>query len=210
MNTIVEDRLALADWRQQMATLYADVRRAHDPRMGWREFCLRRDHLFREHPQTPLTHAQRETFHELPYYPYSLDWRVRGTVETAVSPQTYELTLPREGLFRFTEIGTVHFELFHREASLALYWIEGYGGGLFLPFRDASNGRTTYGGGRYLYDSIKGADLHRDRESLLMDFNFAYNPSCAYNDAWVCPLAPPPNRLSFAVEAGEQAFSLAD
>ena len=89
-------------------------------------------------------------------------------------------------------------------AELSAFWIEGYGGGLFVPFRDATSGATTYGGGRYLYDTIKGADLGAGAERIVLDFNYAYNPSCAYNDEWVCPLSPPENRLLFAVEAGEK------
>jgi uncharacterized protein (DUF1684 family) len=88
-----------------------------------------------------------------------------------------------------------------------VYWIAGYGGGLFLPFRDATNASTTYGGGRYLYDTIKGADLGAGNDELVLDFNYAYHPSCCYNPRWVCPLAPPQNRLSFAVEAGEMCTS---
>ncbi|MDX1605233.1 MAG: DUF1684 domain-containing protein [Candidatus Competibacterales bacterium] len=75
---------------------------------------------------------------------------------------------------------------------------------LFLPFLDATSGQGSYGGGRYLYDSIKGADLGAGADTLVLDFNYAYNPSCAYDPRWVCPLAPPENRLPFAVEAGER------
>ncbi|HEX2293734.1 MAG TPA: DUF1684 domain-containing protein, partial [Actinomycetota bacterium] len=82
---------------------------------------------------------------------------------------------------------------------------DGYGGGLFLPFRDATSGRSTYGAGRYLYDTIKGADLGAEDGRLVLDFNFAYNPSCAYDPRWACPLAPPSNRLDVAVEAGERS-----
>jgi uncharacterized protein (DUF1684 family) len=88
--------------------------------------------------------------------------------------------------------------------SLNLYWIDGYGGGLFLPFGDASNGNQTYGGGRYLYDAIKGADLGGGTDQLVLDFNYAYNPSCAYNAIWVCPLSPLENRLPVTIKAGEQ------
>jgi len=78
---------------------------------------------------------------------------------------------------------------------------------LFLPFRNATSGQKTYGGGRYLYDTIKGADLGIEAEEIGLDFNYDYNPSCAYNNTqWVCPLAPPENRLPFAVEAGEKVF----
>jgi uncharacterized protein (DUF1684 family) len=79
----------------------------------------------------------------------------------------------------------------------------GYGGGVFLPFRDATNNRQTYGGGRYLYDTIKGADLGTAQGGIVLDFNYAYHPSCYYNPRWVCPLAPPQNILDFPVTAGE-------
>jgi uncharacterized protein (DUF1684 family) len=101
-------------------------------------------------------------------------------------------------------VGAAHFVLGGRRASLALYWIEGYGGGLWLPFADATTGVATYGGGRYLYDTIKGADLGVNESSIVLDFNYAYHPSCAYDERWSCPLAPAENRLDFAIEAGER------
>jgi uncharacterized protein len=84
--------------------------------------------------------------------------------------------------------------------------MEGYSGGLFLPFRDATSGNETYGAGRYLLDTAKGADLGGDAASweLLLDFNLAYNPSCAYEPHWNCPLAPPENTLRQAVRVGER------
>jgi uncharacterized protein len=91
--------------------------------------------------------------------------------------------------------------------ELTLYWISGYGGGVFLPFRDATSGTETFAGGRYLIDSIKGAELGERHGHLILDFNFAYNPSCSYSERWVCPLAPPANRLPAAVKAGERLSS---
>jgi len=90
--------------------------------------------------------------------------------------------------------------------QLAVFWLEGYGGGLFVPFRDATAGHETYGAGRYLVDSIKGADPGGDATSgeLLLDFNMAYHPSCAYDPRWSCPLAPPENRLRGPVPVGER------
>ena len=85
-----------------------------------------------------------------------------------------------------------------------MYWLEGYGGGIWLPFADATSGADTYGGGRYLYDTIKGADLGAGERELVLDFNYAYNPSCAYDERWSCPLPPAENRLPFAVPAGER------
>ena len=81
-------------------------------------------------------------------------------------------------------------------AALAVYWLEGYGGGLWLPFADATSGASTYGGGRYLYDTIKGADLGVSERAIVLDFNYAYNPSCAYDERWSCPLSPPREPLA--------------
>jgi uncharacterized protein (DUF1684 family) len=88
--------------------------------------------------------------------------------------------------------------------ELELYWLDGYGGGLFLPFRDGTSGKETYGAGRYLFDTVKGTDLGMEGDRLVLDFNFAYNPSCAYDPKWVCPLAPYPNRLTAGIRAGER------
>ena len=88
--------------------------------------------------------------------------------------------------------------------ELELYWLEGYGGGLFLPFADATRGTETYGAGRYLLDTVKGADLGAEDGRLVLDFNFAYNPSCSYDDRWACPLTPSPNRISAPIRGGER------
>ena len=90
--------------------------------------------------------------------------------------------------------------------SLSVFWIEGYGGGIFLPFRDTTSGEETYGAGRYALDTIKSADNGGDPASgsLLVDLNMAFHPSCAYDPRWSCPLAPPENRLAVAVTVGER------
>jgi uncharacterized protein (DUF1684 family) len=101
-------------------------------------------------------------------------------------------------------VATAAFTLGGTEQQLELYWLDGYGGGLFVPFRDGTAGTETYGAGRYLFDTIKGADLGMHGDRIIFDFNFAFNPSCAYDPRWVCPLAPPPNRLDIAIPAGER------
>ncbi len=116
-----------------------------------------------------------------------------------------EIGTSRWSSYRFTRFATAGFELLGRELELDCYWLEGYAGGLFLPFGDATNGATTYAAGRYLLDTVKGADLGSGEGTLVLDFNFAYNPSCAYNERWVCPLAPNENRLPVAIQAGERA-----
>ena len=120
---------------------------------------------------------------------------------------SYPVELPADGLLCYTRVAQVRFVYADQPAQLSLFWMEGYGGGLFLPFLDETNTNETYGGGRYLYDTIKGADLGTNGSTLVLDFNFAYNPSCAYDDRWTCPLAPRENRLSFPVQAGEKSFT---
>ena len=206
--TLPSNRLTLADWRRQVAEIYTAVRHHPDPAQAWYDFRARRDALFKRHPQSPLSEAQRARFTSLPYFSYDPAWRVVGTIDTNIQQETFTTHLPAEDEFCYTRIARVHFNVQRTEATLSLYWIEGYSGGLFLPFLDASNGRTTYSGGRYLYDTIKGADLSRDVNELILDFNYAYNPSYAYNEQWICPLSPAENRLSVAIVAGEQVSSL--
>jgi uncharacterized protein (DUF1684 family) len=89
-------------------------------------------------------------------------------------------------------------------AAVTLWWLEQYAGGLFLPLRDATAGAESYGGGRYLLDTAKGADLGTVGERRVVDLNFLYHPSCRYDPAWLCPLAPPENSVTARVEAGER------
>jgi uncharacterized protein (DUF1684 family) len=119
------------------------------------------------------------------------------------------LSLPNSGAdtLSFRRIGSVEIPFpIHGPRVLSLFWMEGYSGGLFLPFRDATSGAETYAAGRYLLDSAKSADLGGDPErgSLILDFNFAYQPSCAFDPRWACPLAPPENRLDVPIRAGER------
>jgi uncharacterized protein (DUF1684 family) len=111
-----------------------------------------------------------------------------------------------EGDFAARPIGRVVLAGPLEGQSLSVLWIEGYGNGLFLPFRDATNGRETYGAGRYLLDTVKGADQGGDPAggTLVLDFNLGYHPSCAWDPRWVCPLAPPANALPVEVRVGER------
>jgi uncharacterized protein len=197
--------LALADWRREVFELYARVRTSDDPRAAWELWRQTRDRLFAEHPQSPLDAAGRAAFGGLGYGRYDAAARVTADVvptETA----GLELETSTGPPYRFRRVGVARFALAGTDLALPLYWLEGYGGGLFLPFADATSGRTTYGAGRYLIDTVKGADLGTSDGRLVLDFNFAYNPSCAYDPRWTCPLAPPANRLPVEVRAGERAF----
>ena len=139
----------------------------------------------------------------LPYFDYDAAFRVLATVEGA-EPVLREIATSGERPYAFRRFASARFALGGDEQALDLFWLEGYGGGLFLSFADATSGRETYGACRYLLDTVKGADLGELDGRLVLDFNFAYNPSCSYDPRWVCPLAPPENRLRLPVRAGER------
>ena len=196
--------LDLLGWKREVFALYRRVREL-EPEAAWREWRAGRDRLFATHPQTPLGADARARFEALRFFPYDPAFRVTGTV-VATEPAVREIDSSTGERIRFRQFGLVEFEL-SGEQSLPLYWLEGYGGGLFLPFADRTSGRTTYGAGRYLLDTVKGADLGMDGERLVLDFNFAYNPSCAYDPRWTCPLPPRQSRLPLAIRAGEQTLA---
>ena len=193
----------LLDWKRAVFSMYEEIRRTSEPEAMWRRWRAVRDEMFASHPQSPIPPEERRIFRELPYFDYDPDMRVLADVEPAEA-QHYQITTSGDGSYSFTRYGLAKFELGGRPLELEQYWVDGYGGGIFLPFRDATSGSTTYGAGRYLLDSIKGADLGTAGGRLVLDFNFSYNPSCAYDPRWVCPLAPPPNRLDVEIRAGER------
>ena len=197
------DLLALSDWRRRVADLYREVREAPDPAGAWRRWRDARDELFAQHPQSPLPDDERASFEGLDYFDYDPAARVLATVEP-VEPATLEIATSDGGTFSFTRFGNAAFELAGASLALEVYWLEGYGGGIYVPFADATSGTSSFGGGRYVLDAVKGADLGSEGDRLVLDFNFAYNPSCAYDPRWSCPLAPPANRLPAEVCAGER------
>jgi hypothetical protein len=192
------------DWRRRIAGLYARVRAA-DPLAAWQEWRSVRDELFRHHSQSPLEHKNRREFLGLSYFPYDPSLRFLVDLEETPSQATITMDAGRDGEVHLHPFARTRRLARHLGNELTLYWIDGYGGGVFLPFRDATSGHETFGGGRYLLDTIKGADLGQAPDGrLILDFNFAYNPSCAYADRWICPLAPAENRLPNTVRAGER------
>ncbi len=207
----LHDRLTLADWRRRVAALYVEVRAmaASDPVVALAHWRTVREWLFREHPQSPLPVAARAAFQARHF---EHDVRLRFTVPVepaaAVDPAALALELPNSGSdsLSFRRIGEVRLPFPDGERRLSVFWLAGYSGGLFIPFRDATNGRETYGAGRYLVDAAKSHDLGADEASgeLILDFNFATQPSCAFDPRWACPLAPPENRLDLVVRAGER------
>lgn len=197
--------LDLLDYRRAVAKMYGRLRRHDVPAEDrYAAFRAAKDDLFRNHPATPLDAGQRRGFRGLAYHPPDPSWRVRAQVHEDVDPSVQKVHLGEDGPLRMRRVGWATFTLDGAPCRLAAYWLAGYGGGLFVPFRDATSGRETYGGGRYLLDTVKHADLGSEDEMRVLDFNVAYNPSCAYHPRWVCPLAPAENTLDVAVTAGEK------
>ncbi|MEO6207777.1 MAG: DUF1684 domain-containing protein [Candidatus Limnocylindrales bacterium] len=205
------DRLTLADWRRRVAALYVEVRAmaASDPAIALSHWRAVRERLYREHPQSPVPVDQRSTFRALHFDHYPR-LRFQAIVVPAAppTPGSLALALPNSGTetLAFRRVGTVHVPFPDGERALSVFWMAGYAGGMFIPFRDETNGTSTYGAGRYLVDAAKSADLGTDATTttLTLDFNFAYQPSCAFDARWACPLAPPENRLDIEVRAGER------
>jgi uncharacterized protein (DUF1684 family) len=192
--------LSLLDWRRRVGALYAAARAATDPEAGWRAWRDGRDELFATHPDTPLDAEARASFSGLPFAPYDPSLRFDVALDPAPA-QRLDLPTADDGAVPLNRIGTVTLG---EVGTLDVWWLGGYGGGIFLPLRDGTAGRSTYGGGRYLLDTIKGADLGGGRDRLVVDLNFAYHPSCTYDPRWSCPLAPEGNRSPAPVDAGEQ------
>ena len=198
--------LDVADWRRRVFALYAAVRENPDPAAAHADWCAGRNDLFANHAASALMEADRPAFDGLPVALYDPAWRFELEVEPA-EPGRFEYETGTDGTVPFERIGLVTVP---EVGSLDVWRLTTYGGGLFVPVKDALKGKHggTYGGGRYLLDTIKGADLGSDptANTLVLDFNFAYNPSCAYDPAWACPLAPATNTVPVEIPVGELYF----
>jgi uncharacterized protein len=207
----LQDRLTLADWRRRIAALYAEVRAmaASDPAVALAHWRTVREWLFRDHPQSPVPAAERASF-VARHFEHDPALRFVTPIEPApaTDPGALSMELPNSGAdtLSFRRIGSVRLRFPAGERRLSVFWMAGYAGGLFIPFRDATNGEETYAAGRYLIDAAKSHDLGVDTSAggLILDFNFATQPSCAFDPRWACPLAPPENRLDIPVRAGER------
>lgn len=190
--------LELADYRAAVARMYLEP-------TDLTEFRVRRNKLFATHPQSPIPPAERAEFRGVRYYPPNNV--AIADVELRAAPGKVDIdTGGEDGVVHYTRAGILDTPW----GELSLWWIAAYGGGLFLPVRDGTCGDQTYGGGRYLTDTVKGT-FGRGVELLggnrvRLDMNYLYNPSCAYDDRWLCPLAPPENRIAARIEAGELTY----
>ena len=173
--------LEIADWRRTVFALYAEVRASADPESAHSLWRAGRDRLFAESPATPLLPKDRAAFTTLQVEPYDPAWRFEALIEPTET-RHIDVETGTDGVVPFDLLGVVTVA---GVGSLDVWKLGSYGGGLFVPIKDALAGMPggTYGGGRYLLDTIKGADLGPGSEpgTIVLDFNFAYNPSCAYD-----------------------------
>jgi hypothetical protein len=203
---LTQGLIDLVDWRRRVGDLY---------RLGERdalnEHRRRRDDLFKTHPQSPIEPDERAAFSGLAYFAPDPTYRVNARIEPGDDDEMVIETGGADGAVRFRRAARLVFELNGEPCSLTVLSLQQYAGGLFVPFKDATSGRETYGGGRYLFDTAKNTDglvleARPGATEVVIDLNYAYNPSCVYSPRWACPLAPPENTLKVAVRAGERMY----
>ena len=161
------------------------------------ESRIKKDTFFAHHPQSPLTKEQKATFKELNYFTEATDLRLKVQIERFDDQGEIQIPTSTGGFQVYQRFGKFKFQVGPQEAELTIYSSPN---GYFLPFVDSMAGEETYPAGRYLEPEAIGND------QFLIDFNLAYNPYCAYNDRWACPLTPAENRLSVPIKAGEKNF----
>ena len=198
--------LDLVDWRRRVGDLY----RTSGPD-ALNRFRHGRDDLFRSHPQSPIEPDERASFKGLRYFPHDAAYRVEARFEPGDDSELVIDTGGEDGAVRYRRAGRLVFQLGGSQCRLTVLKLVQYAGGLFVPFRDTTSGRETYGAGRYLFDTAKNTDglaleIAPGSSNVVIDFNYAYNASCAYSPRWACPLAPPENYLTVPVRAGELTY----
>jgi uncharacterized protein (DUF1684 family) len=198
--------LDLVDWRRRVGDLYRTSR--PDALTRFREG---RDRLFQSHAQSPIEPEERSSFAGLKYFAGDPAYRVGARFEAGEGSELLIDTGGEDGAVRYRRAGHLVFRLHGEPCGLTVLSLVQYAGGLFVPFRDATSGPETYGGGRYLFDTAKDTDglvleITPGSGDVTVDFNYAYNASCAYSPRWACPLAPPENYLKVPVRAGELSY----
>lgn len=194
--------VSLSDYRAQTADLYTAVRNSQsDPEETWKEWHSGHERLVSTHPLSPFA---PQSLAPAPFWPYNPRWRFEVTVTPA---DVDDLIVEEEAgakRRRFLGVGVVELDLGEDTQALPIYWDDSYAGGFLLPFRDRTNGTETFGSGRYALDGAKGSDLGRTADGkLIVDFNYAYHPSCVWGN-WVCPLPAPAAVLEVEIDAGER------
>ncbi len=197
----MSETLDLWDYRRRVSDMYARARDGGAGEKTWARWRSERDELLATHPQSAV--EDRSGFRGIDYFPYQPSWRIAARFEPGPKSEL-KVHHSGPGSTTFLPIGTLEVSQGSYRGALEVLWLDAYGGGIFVPFRDATSGTSTYAGGRYILDTVKGADLGHQDDEVILDFNYAYHPSCVHSPRWSCPLAPPANTLEFAVEAGER------
>ncbi len=161
-------------------------------------FRAAKDKFYRQDHRAPLTPEQQRGFKGLSYFPENDALVIKARIDRNVQTGIVHMETTKGEQQDYRRSGVAHFEVDGRPAQVTLYASDS-SHNLFLPFRDSTSGKETYGGGRYL-------DLHTHGDEVLIDFNYAYNPNCAYNPDWSCPLPPAENWLEVPIRAGEMTF----
>jgi uncharacterized protein len=160
-------------------------------------FRAEKDDLFGNHPQSPLTSEQKKNFKGLGYFPENDALRLEVTLDEFAVKERFEMQTSTGDVQVYEKFGRFKFVVDGDDAELTIYQSQH---GFFLPFVDSLAGKETYPAGRYLEpEPLPGG-------RFLVDFNLAYNPYCAYNEMWSCPITPAENRLKVAIRAGETLF----
>lgn len=163
----------------------------------YQQFRAQKDQIFESDMHSPLTAEQKQSFDGLNYFPVNHDLRFEAPIDEFDEKEEVQIQTNTGDIRKFTRYGLVHFSVDGEEASLTVYADPN---GFFIPFVDGLAGKETYGAGRYLDPEVT------DDGKLILDFNLAYNPYCAYNDLYSCPLPPAENRLAVPIKAGEKNF----
>ena len=165
-----------------------------------------KDEFFADHPQSPIPPAHRDDFSGLDYFEPDPEYSVEATVTVHDDPDPVQMETTASNPVRYLRIVTFEFELGGEEHSLAGYRQADDDDGIFVPFRDKTTGQETYYQGRYM--ELEPAEEPADGDAVILDFNLAYNPFCAYSETFACPLPPEENWLGTVVRAGEKAPDL--
>ena len=161
-------------------------------------FRAEKDDFYARHPQSPLTPAQKRDFNGLNYFPENTALRLEVDVETSSASESIQIQTTGGQPQSYQRFGRFKFVVDGQPAELIIYKNEN---GYFLPFVDSLAGKETYPAGRYLEPE------KLPNGKFLVDFNLAYNPYCAYNEQWSCPITPAENRLKVSIRAGEKIFN---
>jgi uncharacterized protein len=185
-------------------TLALGEKEAEDHRRQIEAFRKQKDKFLLEHEQSPLLHEDKHHFTGANYFPVDLAYRVTATLVSEARPGVFRVQTTTGDFKEYTRVGRLEFEIDGQPLSLVAFMPPAdeplHGNRLFVPFRDRTSGKETYGAGRYL-------DLNkRPGDTYVLDFNRAYNPYCAYSPYYSCPLPPGENNLAVEVRAGEMAF----